>query len=66
MTKTTTFFGGPREVEDADENAPAQEEEGEETFMSSLTDEPPQKRNKTTAANVDIMDKVSYLPFSLI
>jgi hypothetical protein len=65
---TSSFFGVPREAKEADENGPAQEEgegEGEGTLVSSLADEPPPKRSKTTAAKVDIMDRVSYLFLSL-
>jgi hypothetical protein len=57
----TIAFGGPREDKDADEDVPAQEEEGEGTFVSSIADEPPRKRSKTAPAIVDVMDKVSHL-----
>jgi hypothetical protein len=61
----SAFFGGPRGAKDADENDPAQEEEeGEGTFVSSLADEPPPKRSKTTPASVDVVEKVSYLSHS--
>jgi chromosome transmission fidelity protein 18 len=58
--KSSTFFGGPSETKDADENGTALEE-GEGTFVSSLADEPAPKRSKTTAASVDIVEKVGRL-----
>jgi hypothetical protein len=65
-TKASTFFGVPREAKDTDENGPAQEEEeGEGTLVSTLPDEPPPKRSKTIAANVDIVEKVCCLFHSL-
>jgi chromosome transmission fidelity protein 18 len=58
-TKASTFFGGARQTKDAGENDP-QRDEGEGMFVSShAADEPPRKRNKTTAADVDAMEKVS-------
>jgi len=61
-TKASTFFGGAREAKDADGNDPPRED-GEGMFVSSyVADEPPPKRNKTTAADVDAMEKVSSPP----
>ena len=64
-TKSSTFFGGPSETKDADENDPAPEEGGG-TFVSSLADEPAPKRSKTTAASVDIMEKVGRFSTPLV
>ncbi|KAH9981098.1 P-loop containing nucleoside triphosphate hydrolase protein [Lactifluus volemus] len=60
-TKSSTFFGGAtsaRAADDRDDNNPSREE-GEGMFVSSaMADEPPRKRNKTTAAaDADVMEK---------
>jgi len=58
-TKASTFFGGARKAKDADENNPPREE-GEGTFVSSyVAGEPPRKRNKPTAADVDAIEKLA-------
>lgn len=58
-TKASTFFGGARQAKDADENDPPREQ-GEGMFVPSyVADEPLRKRNKTTAVDVDAMEKVS-------
>jgi hypothetical protein len=60
-TKSSTFFGSSREAKDTNENDPAQEH-GEETLVSSsAAGEPPRKRSKTAAADVDVMEKVGYI-----
>lgn len=68
LTKVSTFFGGAREAKDADENDPPREE-GQGMFVSShVADEPPRKRNKSTVADLDAMEKVgspSILSFHL-
>ncbi|KAI0256885.1 P-loop containing nucleoside triphosphate hydrolase protein [Lactifluus subvellereus] len=58
-TKRSTFFGGgtAREANDPDDNVPSREG-GEGMFVSAAAaDEPPRKRNKTTAGDTDPMEK---------
>ncbi|KAI9458284.1 P-loop containing nucleoside triphosphate hydrolase protein [Russula earlei] len=56
-TKPSTILSSAKETRDADENDPSREE-GRGLFESPpITDEPPRKRNKTTAADVDVFEK---------
>ncbi|KAI0302221.1 P-loop containing nucleoside triphosphate hydrolase protein [Russula brevipes] len=56
-TKTSTFFGGARQAQGADQDEP-QREEGEGMLVSSsVTGEPPRKRNKTDAVDLDTLEK---------
>ncbi|KAH8980916.1 P-loop containing nucleoside triphosphate hydrolase protein [Lactarius hatsudake] len=61
LTKSSTFFGGAaaRKADGPEENDPSPAE-GEGMLVPSATaigDEPPQKRTKTAAADVDVMEK---------
>ncbi|KAH9966853.1 P-loop containing nucleoside triphosphate hydrolase protein [Russula dissimulans] len=58
-TKSLAFFGGARDDRDADENVPSRQED-EGMLVSSSVDvtvEPPRKRNKTTPADLDAVEK---------
>jgi hypothetical protein len=62
-TKSLAFFGGARDDRDADENVPSRQED-EGMLVSSSVDvtvEPPRKRNKTTPADLDAVEKVRFL-----